>query len=109
MGGFLEACAAVTGSDPELCWATPQDVVAAGIEPWTELPVWLPPGELHDTLHAGDVSKALATGLVCRPFAQTAADTWAWLRESGGAVPRRPGPLGLAPEKEAAALRLLRG
>ncbi|MFI7101710.1 NAD-dependent epimerase/dehydratase family protein [Streptomyces sp. NPDC050161] len=104
MGELLDHCVRVTGADAELRWAAPDAVRAAGIQPWTELPVWLPPGEAHDTLHRGDVSKALATGLRCRPVGETVADTWEWLRSLGGVAPQRPGrpPVGLPPEKEAA-------
>ena len=81
MGGLLEACVRVTGGDADLRWSDPQRIVDAGIEPWTDLPVWLPPGELSDTLHQGDVSRAMAAGLRIRPVEDTVADTWAWLRE----------------------------
>lgn len=103
---LLDACAAVTGGRADLRWTEPGAVLAAGIEPWTELPVWLPPGELYDTLHTADVSRALATGLRCRPVAGTVADTWAWLSSLGGVAPRRPDrpPVGLDPQKEAKAL-----
>ncbi|MGP3921955.1 NAD-dependent epimerase/dehydratase family protein [Streptomyces sp. 8N616] len=106
MGELLETCARVTGSGAELRWLDPERVLAAGIEPWTEFPVWLPPGELYDTLHRGDVSKAVSAGLRCRPVAETVADTWAWLRSLGGEAPRRPDrpSVGLAPEKEARVL-----
>ncbi|WP_329184332.1 NAD-dependent epimerase/dehydratase family protein [Actinacidiphila glaucinigra] len=105
-GELLGACAAVTGSGAELRWTEPEKVLAAGIEPWSELPVWLPPGELYDTLHTGDVSRALATGLRCRPVTETVADTWTWLRSLGGTAPQRPDrpTVGLDPAKEAAAL-----
>ncbi|MFI2302672.1 NAD-dependent epimerase/dehydratase family protein [Actinacidiphila glaucinigra] len=105
-GELLGACAAVTGSGAELRWTEPEKVLAAGIEPWSELPVWLPPGELYDTLHTGDVSRALATGLRCRPVTETVADTWKWLRSLGGTAPQRPDrpTVGLDPAKEAAAL-----
>ncbi|MEV6315676.1 NAD-dependent epimerase/dehydratase family protein [Streptomyces sp. NPDC051776] len=107
MGELLDACARVTGSDARLRWLAPEAVLAAGIEPWTELPVWAPPGELHDTLHGGDVSKALAAGLRCRPVGETVADTWAWLRELGMRAPQRPDrpAVGLDPEKEESVLR----
>ncbi|MEU1621253.1 NAD-dependent epimerase/dehydratase family protein [Streptomyces sp. NPDC005722] len=107
-GELLAACAAVTGSDAELRWTDPEAVLAAGIEPWSELPVWLPPGELYDTLHTGDVSRALATGLRCRPVTETVADTWQWLNSLGGTAPQRPDrpTVGLDPAKEAKALGL---
>ncbi|MDX6349348.1 MAG: hypothetical protein QOF84_4138, partial [Streptomyces sp.] len=51
----------------------------------------------------GDVSKASAAGLRCRPAGETVADTWAWLRELGGQAPQRSDrPVtGLDPEVEA--------
>jgi 2'-hydroxyisoflavone reductase len=109
MGELLESCKAATGSAAELRWTPPKEVLAAGIAPWTELPVWLPPGEDHDTMHRADVSKALAVGLSCRPVGETVADTWDWLRSIGGRAPQRPDrpAPGLAPEKEAALLERL--
>jgi 2'-hydroxyisoflavone reductase len=107
MGELLEACVHVTGADAELRWADPEPILAAGIQPWMDLPIWLPPGEMHDTMHRGDVSKAVAAGLRCRPVAETVADTWAWLQNLGGEPPQRPDrtPVGLDPETEAKFLR----
>ncbi|MFJ9692051.1 NAD-dependent epimerase/dehydratase family protein [Kitasatospora sp. NPDC101183] len=108
MGGLLEACVRATGSGAELRWTAPERILAAGVEPWTELPIWLAPGELYDFLHTGSVAKAQAAGLRCRPVAETVEDTWAWLRSIGGEAPQRadrPG-VGLDPEREA---RLLGG
>ncbi|WP_190175665.1 NAD-dependent epimerase/dehydratase family protein [Streptomyces naganishii] len=91
MGRLLEACTRVTGAEAELCWTDPETVLGAGIEPWTQLPVWVPPGsEEHDALHRADVSRALATGLDCRPVEETVADTWRWLTAIGGTAPRYP-------------------
>ncbi|MEU5719442.1 NAD-dependent epimerase/dehydratase family protein [Streptomyces sp. NPDC020403] len=103
MGELLDACVRVTGSRAELRWTDPEVLLAAGVEPWSDLPVWLPAGELYDTLHQGDVSKAEAAGLRCRPVGETVADTWTWLREQGGTAPQRPDRprLGLDPETEA--------
>ncbi|MEW2622068.1 NAD-dependent epimerase/dehydratase family protein [Streptomyces sp. NPDC048106] len=111
MGALLAACVAATGADAELCWADPESVLGAGIEPWTELPVWVPPGgEMYDALHRSDVSRASATGLTCRPVTETVADTWRWLAGIGGTAPRRPDrpALGVAPEVEAKVLAALR-
>ncbi|HEY5835478.1 NAD-dependent epimerase/dehydratase family protein [Streptomyces sp.] len=90
MGGLLDACLRVTGGDAVLRWVPPEVIEAAGIEPWTQLPVWVPPGELHDTMHSTDVGRALATGLRCRPVEETVADTWEWLCGRGGVAPQRP-------------------
>ncbi|WP_206309534.1 NAD-dependent epimerase/dehydratase family protein [Streptomyces sp. A0642] len=103
MGGLLNACVRATGSDAELRWTDAGRILAAGVEPWTDLPVWLPPGELYDALHQGDVRRAYGAGLRCRPVEETVADTWAWLREIGGTAPQRADrPLkGIDPATEA--------
>ncbi|WP_344544203.1 SDR family oxidoreductase [Streptomyces levis] len=106
-GTLLDACARVTGGAAELRWTEPGVILEAGIEPWTQLPVWVPPGsDLHDALHSADVSRALATGLRCRPVEETVADTWSWLRSLGGVAPQRPDRTvkGLDPEVEAKVL-----
>lgn len=107
MAELLESCVRVTGSGAELRWTDPETILTAGVEPWTELPVWVPPGEFHDALHQGGVSRAVAAGLRCRPVAETVADTWAWLCALDGEPPRLPGlpPVGLDLRKEAEILR----
>ncbi|MEK9519907.1 NAD-dependent epimerase/dehydratase family protein [Streptomyces sp. NPDC087908] len=109
MGELLDACVEVTGSGAELCWTAPEALVGAGVEPWSELPVWLPPGEMYDAMHTADVSRALGAGLRCRSAAETVADTWAWLESVGGTAPQRPDRprVGLSPEREAEVLAAL--
>jgi nucleoside-diphosphate-sugar epimerase len=107
MGELLGHCADVTGSDAELRWTDPETILAAGIEPWTQLPVWVPPGDpVYGALHGADVSRAVAAGLVCRPAGETVADTWRWLTAIGGTAPQRGdrAPVGLDPEVEARVL-----
>jgi len=108
MGELLRACVDVTGSDARLIWMTPEFVLDQDLEPWGELPVWMPPDDVEMyALHTGDVSRALSWGLLIRPLRETVADTWEWVSsvDRSGAVPEpRPG-IGLDPEKEAAALR----
>ncbi|MET9389021.1 NAD-dependent epimerase/dehydratase family protein [Streptomyces sp. NPDC006624] len=107
MGTLLDACARVTGGAAELRWTDPGVILEAGVEPWVQLPVWVPPGsDMHDALHASDVSRALATGLRCRPVEETVADTWNWLRAIGGVAPQRADRTrkGLDPELEAKVL-----
>ncbi|MFF5488362.1 NAD-dependent epimerase/dehydratase family protein [Streptomyces virginiae] len=108
MGTLLEACAAATGGGAELRWTDSDRLLAAGVEPWTELPVWVPEGEAYDHTHRGDVSKALAAGLTCRPVEETVADTWSWLRSLGGVAPQRPDvpAKGISAQREAALLGL---
>ena len=112
MGELLEACVRTTGAAAELRWTEPEVILDAGIQPWTQLPVWVPPGsDMHDALHASDVSRAVATGLTCRPVQETVADTWAWLQDIGGTAPLRPDRTvkGLDPEVEAKVLASIGG
>ena len=88
IGQVLDACNDVTGAQADLVWLTPETIEAAGVAPWTELPIWLPPTGEYAGLHDCDVSAALAAGLSCRPIEQTVADTWAWLQREG--LPERP-------------------
>ncbi|MER7463226.1 NAD-dependent epimerase/dehydratase family protein [Streptomyces sp. NPDC097981] len=108
MNRFLEACAAVTGGGAELRWTDPARIEEAGVQPWTELPLWLPEGDQHDYMYGGDVTKAHTAGLKCRPVEETVADTWAWLTSLGGVPPQRPDrpAPGLDAEREAALLGL---
>jgi nucleoside-diphosphate-sugar epimerase len=107
MRRLLQAAVAVTGADAELVWVDPDVIQAAGIDRWTELPGWIPPGDDYAGLHSTNVERAHASGLRCRPVEETVADTWAWLVGSDGwdvpAPPDRPA-LGLDPEKEQAVL-----
>jgi 2'-hydroxyisoflavone reductase len=106
MGALLDACVRATGAEVELRWTEPRAVLEAGIEPWVQLPVWLPPGGDHDAMHRADVSRAVAAGLRCREVGETAADTWEWLRKRGGEAPQRADRpvVGLDPGVEAAVL-----
>ncbi|MET9049344.1 NAD-dependent epimerase/dehydratase family protein [Streptomyces sp. NPDC004362] len=109
MGALLDACAQVTGGAAQLRWTAPEAILAAGIEPWTQLPVWVPPDtDYHAALHAADVSRAVRDGLRCRTVEETVRDTWEWLRGLDGEAPRRAGlpPVGLDPAVEAKVLGL---
>ncbi|OEV04329.1 NAD-dependent epimerase/dehydratase family protein [Streptomyces oceani] len=90
MGELLETCAGVAGPNAELRWVEPRVLTEAGIEPWTEMPMWLPPGDPNAAVYQQGVAKALAAGLRPRPLAETVRDTWAWLSSRGGDAPQRP-------------------
>jgi nucleoside-diphosphate-sugar epimerase len=106
-GTLLESCLREAGAPgARLVWVDPNVIERAGIEPWTELPIWLPPGHEYEGLHAADVERARSAGLRCRPVQETVADTWAWMQSLGGEPPLRsdrPAP-GLSAEAERAAL-----
>jgi 2'-hydroxyisoflavone reductase len=104
MGEVFEAAVAATGSDARLTWVPDDALVAAEVEPWTEVPLWIPEADAPGTWQI-DASRAEAAGLRCRPVADTVAAVWAWL-EAGGASAEGDDWLsphaatGMAPERE---------
>ena len=82
LGGALERIAAAVGSNARLVWTAEQRILDAGVQPWMELPLWLP-GTDADGLMSAAISRALAAGLTFRPLEDTARDTLAWSREAG--------------------------
>jgi nucleoside-diphosphate-sugar epimerase len=82
----LERIAAAVGGDARLRWIDDATLLAAGVGPWMELPLWLPGPEYAGMLQA-DVGRAVAAGLTFRPLRQTAVDTLAWAREAGEQQP----------------------
>ncbi len=85
---LLAACVEATGSDAELVWFTDAEIEAAGVEPWTQLPCWVPEGGEFAGFLEADTSLAAATGLVCRPVEATVTDTWRWLQTAGAPCQR---------------------
>ncbi|MGY1640145.1 NAD-dependent epimerase/dehydratase family protein [Geodermatophilus sp. SYSU D00703] len=79
LGGLLDLCRRVTGSDAEWVVVPEADLLAAGVEPWLHLPLWLP-AEMAGTAWDVDTTRARRLGLPSRPLEETVADTWAWLQ-----------------------------
>ncbi len=112
MRALLETVRGVVGGDARFTWVDDELLVARGVGPYTEMPFWLP-----RSLGAGavDVRKALAAGLVLRPFAETARDAWTWMRDgweadAGVRAQRRLRiAAGMSAEREAEILAAARG
>ena len=89
----------------QLRWVPDQVLLAAGVQPWTELPMWAPETPEFAALWNVTGDRALRTGLRYRPLSDTVRDTWGWLRRDaaarGGERPSSSGPeMGLDPAKE---------
>ncbi|GGM01963.1 NAD-dependent epimerase/dehydratase family protein [Nakamurella endophytica] len=96
---LLDGCRAVTGSTAVFRWVGDRPA-GAGVQPWTELPLWVPRAEAP-SLFAHDNSRARAAGLRLRPLRDTLSDTWAWQRAVPGGWRPAPGTPGLDPQREA--------
>jgi 2'-hydroxyisoflavone reductase len=124
---LVEACASqVTGSfnatcepvsfaamlaacgDAEVVWADEGFLLEQGVEPFTELPLWLPGTDA--AFLQMSVARAVATGLRFRPLEETARDTLAWAQEAGEQLITdrglRQGRAGLDQAREAELLAL---
>lgn len=101
LGELLEACRQAAGGEARPVWASAAFLAEHGVQPWMELPLWVP--EAPDTLGFSqiDCSKAIAAGLRFRPIAETVADTLAWAQTRPSDYGWRAG---LAAEKEAGLL-----
>jgi hypothetical protein len=68
-------------------WVDDAKLLAHGVVPWTELPLWLPES---DPSTAGFMSfacgKAIGHGLRFRPLEHTIADTAAWIAQRDNAA-----------------------
>jgi nucleoside-diphosphate-sugar epimerase len=106
LGGLLDLCREVTGGDAEWVSVPEADLLAAGVEEWVHLPLWLQ-RDVARTAWDVDTTRARELGLPSRPLRDSVADTWAWQRthERPPSVPGRPEP-GLPADLEA---RLLSG
>ncbi len=107
MRDALEAAVRATSSDARLHWVPDDFLLAHDVEPWDELPLWLPEASGAGTWAVG-TERAQAAGLRCRAIANTISDTWAWLRDGGeAALPdwhAEVRPRGLTHERERALL-----
>ena len=65
----------------------------AGVQPWLELPLWLPGTDFAGMARA-DISRSVEAGLRFRPLEETVLDTLAWDRTVAGDRPT------LSPDRE---------
>ena len=104
MGRLLEECEAVGGAGAELVWVSEDFLEKNGVEPFTELPLWLP--REYAALLAIDCRRAIEAGLTFRPLAETIQDVLDWDRAT---MAGRDPAAGLRPEREQELLRAWHG
>src|SRR4051794_26843465 len=99
MESTLATIAEATDAAARMHWVDEDRLLAAGLAPWRDVPLWLAPAS--DPAYAGFLAmsnaRAKAAGLELRQLADTVRDTLAWALTA--AAP--PGPVaGLDPELE---------
>lgn len=100
IGEFLGTCKGCASNPVELVWADPDWLVEQGVQPFMELPLWVPGAEMAGFMKI-DCSKAIAHGLAFRPVAETVTDTIKWAKARPEGYKWRAG---LDAAKEAATL-----
>lgn len=80
MAEMLYGIKAVTTSRAAFTWVPADFLAAQKIEPWSDMPVWVPSTPDYMGFTRKSVARALAKGLAFRPLAATAADTLAWFK-----------------------------
>ena len=104
LGSLLDACKTVSRSDAVFKWAPVEFLTENKVEPWSDLPVWIPDTPADAGFSRVDISKAVAAGLTFRPLNATIRDTLAWAQTRPADHPWRAG---LTPQREQDLLRLL--
>jgi 2'-hydroxyisoflavone reductase len=90
LGDLLEQCVAIARSGAELVWVPNELLLEHGVEPWTDLPLWLGGDPELEWMDHVDPSPAIGAGLRPRPIGETIAATLDWHRANLGA-PKRAG------------------
>lgn len=101
---MLEACVAVCNPQAQLTWLSESFLLDHKVEPWSEMPVWLP--EKESAMDTCSNARAIAAGLKIRPLAETFRDTLAWAKTRPADYAWRAG---MKPEREAELLREWKG
>ena len=107
MAELLDLCKEATGSDATFTWVDAEYLLNQKVEPWTELPIWVPDIGEWTGFYMTNSSLAQRSGLTCLPVRDTVFDTWSWLRDNpewSQVVTANRTRVGLAPEREAALL-----
>lgn len=107
MGRLLEECRRATGSAARIVWVEESFLLEAGVQPWSDLPLWLnEDNEEHRYFLAIGNEKAVEAGLTFRPLAETIRDTLAWDATRTADPEPRPG---LTRERELQLLQKSKG
>jgi 2'-hydroxyisoflavone reductase len=75
---LVAACARASGSQPAVHWTDEQFLTEHGVQPWSDLPLWIPVHDPAAPLLSANSDRARAAGLQCRPLFETVRDTFAW-------------------------------
>lgn len=104
---MLHGIRAVTGVAAELNWAPAEFLAKQELNPWSDMPVWVPRQGEYGGFSTWSNQRAIAAGMTFRPFADTVSATLEWFREQSD---ERQADIrsGISAERETKALAALR-
>ncbi|HKS27448.1 MAG TPA: NAD-dependent epimerase/dehydratase family protein [Pyrinomonadaceae bacterium] len=103
MKGLLEECRAATASDASFTWVSDDFLLKNEVQPWREMPLWIPREYERAAFQAVNCDRAISAGLKFRPLAETILDTLHWDAQRPKDTERHAG---LDAEKERRLLQL---
>jgi 2'-hydroxyisoflavone reductase len=80
LGTLFSTCQKVTNSDAQFTWVSPSFLKEHAVEPWSDLPLWVPSAEMPGFMTT-NIQRALNAGIHFRPLATTIMDTLAWQQQ----------------------------
>ena len=104
IGGLLDTCKAVTGSDARFTWVDAAFLKDQKVSEWGDMPTWLSPAGEDAGGNLVSNARAVAKGLTFRPLKVTVKDTLDWWKKEPA---ERQAKLksGIKPEREAEVLK----
>jgi 2'-hydroxyisoflavone reductase len=99
MAEVLGACKCATSSAVELVWASEEFLAEQKVQPFMQMPLWLP----REGRSYVDCAAAIGKGLRFRPVADTVRDTLQWAKQERGDQPFAR--TGLSAKREAELVR----
>ena len=102
---FLHGIKAATSADARFTWVDTDFLLAHDVQPYREMPVWMPARDGREGFGRFDISREVALGLTFRPLAVTARDTLDYYHAQPEERQREL-RAGNTPEREAEVLRL---
>lgn len=81
LGRFLDTVRDTTKSDARFTWVDPEFLAEQSVQPWSDMPAWVPSTGDYAGFQLVDTRRAHAAGLNNRPPAETIRDTLKWWHE----------------------------
>jgi 2'-hydroxyisoflavone reductase len=79
LGEMLDASVQISRSSARLHWVSEQFLLDNGVQPWSELPLWIPESDAESAgMEQVNVEKAIRAGLTFRSLADTVQSTLEW-------------------------------